>query len=1230
MRYQLVRTSPYLGGQIRLDIPLDSRYEEGEHVLRTNGLHVVPLNDNIPFRQDNSRDCLKYSHGQNIMNLYGQIGEQLFSADGEYSTLHWLHNGEDLVDPYSHIYTMGARRIRYQRYNKQFSFLCPLWISEYTDPSKLFFVISVRSVDMERDHIARAIIRLDSRIVEYLKDWWGKSATYINPDPSQTPEVQEEWQGVTDSLLNIKFDPDQAWITGVDVTNGLYMVKNVGHVVSDILRAEQPLMEFDNMLLALFRTEHMVAQQLLNLNFLFNFEDISWELKSELQGRPITITMQVGYGAVEDWGILPLKDFYTDYNHIPVFRADQQAFSASNATVVDYMGDNKMFNYVNANKFTQPIFHWTMVENPKYIYNFYDGFAPVFREAGGTEFQRISGRYFNQADLSCPDHNAFNSAAYWCNWHDMTDVPYVYLWQEFATQTNMYTDFSEYSDLIINWDTMIAYLNNNRFDLNRMNPDMVERFRAKAGDRKIWFNNIKLPVGQNYGSNQDWQDNYEQHLAQERITEVYVPQEQLSDTYTGPWFTRQSRVNVLDQDLRPQMPIYNPVNLQPGDPNWPAEVFGKVEVPGTWNWYALSDTDNQWVNTWQALTDNCSTLEAYSPGAPTSLDLQYRWGQPGIGYWLHDPNNTQPVTLNDLDTLIADLQGIRAQICEVAGPEHSQEAQLINTLARYNQEYSDLNSRQAQLFNDLKTTFGFNGQNQVQVNFMKQTTDINNQVVWVRYTWLIDPQDGMDGNIFEGTQYVQGTTVLEYQDSDGLIDMIFKGTLYKLLNSDPDDNTWEHVDLEDPDVLEQAMSEVRHHYAILSIPGYWIPEAYQRIGYELSNWSDLITWMQENEDTTIPYPQGEWFLDPDHTSSINLAMAMANDAAAAVVVGYLDSSLEYYQGLRTQLQEQIDLVTLVLYSYLRDARDLLGVTQGEDGLKVIVADCNLFEGDNNRPDVVFSIINGDISNATLYRVADYVRNHGADNILWWWDENTYDPTQPPVFDDELCEVVFGFLASMFDCWIKPYRIDFDRTVITSGVDYRIDGEKPEELYAWHQEQHNTIYRYTGRLIPMFVDPDQEDDLFKNYNYRYRQWLNVNTPEYQKYNRQVASGKDPLYPSIGYYCFDEEPDTMHVPGWYASHNWEWEIQWKNDGVLIEMPEIYEANTPALEQENYSETLEEDHLWVLLYDYIAFLLQRTGLTVWMKHKLKELYEISYNFDYESPTSLRVIYKVKFKLR
>lgn len=459
MRFQLLKTTPYLGGQIRWDIPLYYHYEDGEHIMDTPELHIVPLNDDIKFNEDNSWETFNYSHIENVKHLYEQIGDDMFTAYGEWTGEYWLYNNGDILDPYSHVYNMGARRTRFTRYNKQFSFLCPLWISEETNPELFEFEVSIKVSGEERDHIIRRVFRLSDKICGYMADYLNKSARYMEPDPAAP---NPGYQGVTDDLLSIKFNPNYAYITGVDVQSGNYTTMDVTYMIGDILSREIPMIEFDNILISKFMESHVVAQQLINLNFLFNMEDISYVLKESLLGKHITVVVRTKY----DGQYLPIKDFYTNYTNIPSYRMDRSSMS-NVKNVCDYLGDNIIVDYMYTNKFTQPLFHWAMVENPTYIYNFYDGFAPIFKD--GNAFYRIAGRYYDQADLSQINHDVYNSAANWCktlNNSGLTATISMEYNNKVLQEPDLYA-----SQLFMNFDTGISYLNNNRFDMAKMDID---------------------------------------------------------------------------------------------------------------------------------------------------------------------------------------------------------------------------------------------------------------------------------------------------------------------------------------------------------------------------------------------------------------------------------------------------------------------------------------------------------------------------------------------------------------------------------------------------------------------------------------------------------------------------------------------------------------------------------------------------------------------------------------
>jgi len=809
MRYQLIRTTPYLSGQVRWDIPLTPHYENGEYKMDTPELHIVPLNDNISFNEDNSWVTLKYTHLENLKHLFGQIGGNFWDASGEWSGPYWLYNQGVKLDPYSHVFIMGARRMPFRRYGKQISFLCPLWISEETNPELFEFEMDIRVHGEERDHIIRRRFGLSKALCEYMADYLNKSARYVEPDPIS--ETEPAYLGVDDSLLNIKFDPDEAFITGVDVSAARYAVKNIRYMVDSITKRELPMMEFDNNLLFNFKENYMIAQQLINLNFTFNVEDISFLPKETLLGKNITISLHVIY----DGNYLELKDFYTNYSRIPVYRTDFNTFSlAENAC--EHLGDNRIIDYMHANKFTQPIFHWSMVENPGYIYNFNDGFAPTFMSAG--ELYCIQGRYYDQADISKSEHTVYNNAAHWCEHLDLTGYSANGIISNIMYRMLNYNDQHEgYSELIINEDSGIAYLQNNRFDLNQLWNDGIRNVFSKYN---LHFSNLL--------------------------------------------------VSTVD--------LYN-------------------------------DTD---------------------PNTPTQDHSHYYWHNADFGLFI---------------------------------------------LWKGDDLYFD---------------------------FLETSTS--------------------------------------------------EATLKRITN-------W----------LE-GFNTIR--------PEHWVGESH----------NDL----QESEH--------------------------------------------------------------------------------------------------------------------------------------WTDELQNDNSQDDIMSDADMNAIRDFMIHLAETWIPPYRVDFRGGIITHTVE-KVGDQNPTELNMFKTNDSDAfVLRYTGRLCPIFINPN--DRLRFNLNYPYIQWNNINDPKVQYYNKMLKTGFTPDYPSIDFYTYEEQRDTIERPEFYQ--DWVGDICWKNDGRIIALPERYVGTKIVNQPIPYNEDNVEEDFWVLLYPHISQIMN-VQITESLKRWIHELYTISYDFDYLDERNINdIIYTIEFNLK
>lgn len=391
-RYQLFRTSPSLSGQVRLDIIVNKDPET--QIISGEDIYVVPINDNIKFNESNKRNTLRYSHLDNIKNLYREIEGDFYNTDGEYTIKSWLYDGETRVDPYSHVYMAGPRRMRYTRYDKQFSYMIPVWISEYTDFSKLRFVCHAGSED--HDNIISSF-KLSPDIIRYLQEYMDFSAT---------------GEPISDNLVNVSFGNVKSYIQGVQADTGQYVTRDTSYIMNFLLKRERPMIETDSNILDLFRQNNMIAQQILNLNMVFNIEDISgaWP-EYYLYNKNLRIWIDVQYDGIS----LEYKDLYTNYEFIPRYNLRADMYTEDN--VLDSLEDYNCIDTIDDNKFTQPIFHWSLVNNPNYIFNIYSGCAPSLGEG-----MNMDGGSFDWVDVSLDAADPWRQNWKWLKYANWTGV----------------------------------------------------------------------------------------------------------------------------------------------------------------------------------------------------------------------------------------------------------------------------------------------------------------------------------------------------------------------------------------------------------------------------------------------------------------------------------------------------------------------------------------------------------------------------------------------------------------------------------------------------------------------------------------------------------------------------------------------------------------------------------------------------------------------------------------
>lgn len=388
-RYQLFRTSPSLSGQVRLDILVNKDPET--QIIQGNDIHLSPISDKIIYNESNARNTLRYSHLENIKNLYREIGPQFYSTEGEYTNNIWLYDVDGFsMDPYSHCYMMGPRRMRFSRYDKQFSYFMPLWISEETDFSKMSFRFHASN---EGQDIILSSFKLSPEICKYLQDYM---------DHTSTGSV------ISDNLINIDFETNTSYIQGVQADTGLYETRDTSYIMEFLLKRERPMLETDYNILDLFRQNLMIAQQLLNLNLVFNLRDVSgsWP-EYMLYNKKVKFWVDVLY----DNKSLSIKDLYTNYQFVPKYNISTMNPSKSNC--LDFMKDNLCLDIILDNKFVQSTFHWALKEDSEYLFNLYSGCSPVIgKDPFSGELMELKGGNFNWVDISLAEADPWQQ-----NWH---------------------------------------------------------------------------------------------------------------------------------------------------------------------------------------------------------------------------------------------------------------------------------------------------------------------------------------------------------------------------------------------------------------------------------------------------------------------------------------------------------------------------------------------------------------------------------------------------------------------------------------------------------------------------------------------------------------------------------------------------------------------------------------------------------------------------------------------
>ena len=355
--FQLYRTNILLGGQMKWDLIIDN----SSNGLVVTDLHLSPISSNIPYTYQSDENLFNHSHEDNVKSYYKSM-EGYFYADG--ISPEFKHNWPVIVPAGTRAYTyndvcdMGCRRMKhYDLYNKQFEFFCPIWLEHLSDDLKFEFFVS----DSNMNVVSKRLLTVKKG------DLTNKFNKYFNEYLDKCGILNG-----TDEVMMIDINDSTAYVTGLNVKEGLHVTKDISSIVGQLTLREQPLMEFDNTIISNISSNNMVVNQLFNFNFCFNLTDIvSGTVSNLMKGEFMSLGVNVYVGDQ----LLAKKDFDTEYEYIPktIIYTDSSLDFEINA--LNYLVDHKCIDLIDKNKYSQPICHWSLCGCNDYIFNLYNGFS---------------------------------------------------------------------------------------------------------------------------------------------------------------------------------------------------------------------------------------------------------------------------------------------------------------------------------------------------------------------------------------------------------------------------------------------------------------------------------------------------------------------------------------------------------------------------------------------------------------------------------------------------------------------------------------------------------------------------------------------------------------------------------------------------------------------------------------------------------------------------------------
>lgn len=473
MNCQLASTNVFLGGQMQWDLIVSSLDSTS---LCVKDFHLSPISEYIDFQYNQDSDLLNYKHLENVKRLYERLKGNFFknSYNPKLSTLYPTHFN-DYDYPYENTYHCGVKRMKYQRYGTQFHAFCPLWIEDFDVDTqdiniyiRLYTLIEQTKKDGTTIQTKKTISskKLCLTKCEGNRNYHTKFSEYLK-DYLKLIETN-------DNVCSIDFLTKESWVRGVNVEKGVTETKDTSYLVNNILERERPLLEFNSMLTNQFSANKIIARQLFNFNVCFNIYDIVpimllKPIMDNLTTLNIEVTAEINDKESQVVNTLDFKDFFTNHEYINRLQLGGYR-TKEKINCLDYLQDNKCIDFIDKNKISPQICHWSLLDDSEYVFQLYDGFAPVYVNSDGSIIKN-SHKYYNMPDVWSTINTNYNNSYGWCNviWNSIENIDSTILEGKFNDLID-YTEFKFgqifYANSLKYNTTSLSYIKNNPNDVD--------------------------------------------------------------------------------------------------------------------------------------------------------------------------------------------------------------------------------------------------------------------------------------------------------------------------------------------------------------------------------------------------------------------------------------------------------------------------------------------------------------------------------------------------------------------------------------------------------------------------------------------------------------------------------------------------------------------------------------------------------------------------------------------